>query len=292
MYAVNAMGLLRVSPEGETLRSRSARARHLGLSGVRHFRRWASRPRWCCTPPEGGIAGDHASRRTDQLSTRPVQDDDRDQVAARCVLGPRLTVAVRRVATPHQRHVSCILSCMNRRAFVSTSGAAAMALGSSLTPKTASAAPAPKALMKLGCQSAPTNETHLKYFARYGVRNICGYPTIADGPALRHGGRTQEDARPGRCERHQHRLPVAAVPRLQPHRPRKASRHHAGAEPGARPRYRGHADHDPQLRRRGNSVHQIQHEHPRRAAHRTLAGTRRRHLQHLELEERPSRNAA
>ena len=30
--------------------------------------------------------------------------------------------------------------------------------------------------MKLGCQSAPTNETHLKYFARYGVRNICGYP--------------------------------------------------------------------------------------------------------------------
>ena len=35
--------------------------------------------------------------------------------------------------------------------------------------------------MKLGCQSAPTNETHLKYFARYGVRNICGYPTIADG---------------------------------------------------------------------------------------------------------------
>jgi len=32
--------------------------------------------------------------------------------------------------------------------------------------------------MKLGCQSAPTNETHLKYFARYGVRNICGYPAI------------------------------------------------------------------------------------------------------------------
>jgi mannonate dehydratase len=70
---------------------------------------------------------------------------------------------------------------MNRRAFVSSSGAAALALSNSLTPKTASGAPAPKALMKLGCQSAPTNETHLKYFARYGVRNICGYPTIADG---------------------------------------------------------------------------------------------------------------
>lgn len=30
--------------------------------------------------------------------------------------------------------------------------------------------------MKLGCQSAPTSDTHLKYLARYGVRNICGYP--------------------------------------------------------------------------------------------------------------------
>ena len=35
--------------------------------------------------------------------------------------------------------------------------------------------------MKLGCQSPPTNDTHLKYLARYGVRNICGYPEIADG---------------------------------------------------------------------------------------------------------------
>ena len=70
---------------------------------------------------------------------------------------------------------------MNRRAFVSSSGAAALALGSGLTPKTGTAAAGPKALMKLGCQSAPTNETHLKYFARYGVRNICGYPTVPDG---------------------------------------------------------------------------------------------------------------
>src|SRR3954453_1569324 len=69
---------------------------------------------------------------------------------------------------------------MNRREFVSSSGAA-IALGSSLAPKTLSAAPAPRALMKLGCQSAPTNEAHLKYFARYGVRNICGYPQIGEG---------------------------------------------------------------------------------------------------------------
>src|SRR6266508_3249923 len=70
---------------------------------------------------------------------------------------------------------------MNRRAFVSTSSAAALALASSLKRQAASAAPAPKALMKLGCQSAPTNEAHLKYFARYGVRNICGYPAIEGG---------------------------------------------------------------------------------------------------------------
>src|SRR5258708_22906248 len=35
--------------------------------------------------------------------------------------------------------------------------------------------------MKLGDQTAPTNDVHLKYFARYGVRNVCGYPEIADG---------------------------------------------------------------------------------------------------------------
>ena len=67
---------------------------------------------------------------------------------------------------------------MNRRQFFARSGAAAAAaapLGQ------ASAAPARPIQMKLGCQSAPTNETHLKYLARYGVRNICGYPEISDG---------------------------------------------------------------------------------------------------------------
>ena len=34
---------------------------------------------------------------------------------------------------------------------------------------------------RLGCQSAPSNEKHFQYFARYGVRDICGYPEIADG---------------------------------------------------------------------------------------------------------------
>jgi mannonate dehydratase len=68
---------------------------------------------------------------------------------------------------------------MDRREFVSKSGIPALALGAANGPS--SAAPASKALMKLGSQSAPTNETHLKYLARPGVRNICGYPEIAAG---------------------------------------------------------------------------------------------------------------
>lgn len=36
-------------------------------------------------------------------------------------------------------------------------------------------------LMRLGCQSAPTDRTHLQYFARYGVTSIFGYPDIAEG---------------------------------------------------------------------------------------------------------------
>jgi mannonate dehydratase len=33
-------------------------------------------------------------------------------------------------------------------------------------------------MMRLGCQSAPTNDVHLKYLARYGVKDITGYPHI------------------------------------------------------------------------------------------------------------------
>jgi mannonate dehydratase len=34
--------------------------------------------------------------------------------------------------------------------------------------------------MKLGCQSGPTNEKRLQFFARHSVKNICGYPEEAD----------------------------------------------------------------------------------------------------------------
>ena len=66
---------------------------------------------------------------------------------------------------------------MNRRQFVSSS-AAVMALGGAL-PVQVDGAKAKRALMKLGCQTGPSNEKHFRYLARYGVRNVCGYPEIA-----------------------------------------------------------------------------------------------------------------
>lgn len=68
---------------------------------------------------------------------------------------------------------------MNRRKFITSTGAAGLLAANGMTsaaaPKVTLAKPV---LMKVGDQTAPTNETHLKYLARYSVRNICGYPEI------------------------------------------------------------------------------------------------------------------
>ena len=39
------------------------------------------------------------------------------------------------------------------------------------------------ALMKLGCLSAPTNDVHLKYFARYGVLSLAKVSAHWAGPS-------------------------------------------------------------------------------------------------------------
>jgi mannonate dehydratase len=74
---------------------------------------------------------------------------------------------------------------MNRRRFLSSSGVTALAVGTGLdTPVSAvskTTRTAKPVLMKLGCQSAPTTDAHLKYLARYGVKHICGYPQTSDG---------------------------------------------------------------------------------------------------------------
>jgi mannonate dehydratase len=62
---------------------------------------------------------------------------------------------------------------MNRRKFVSVSGAAAVGLAAA-APQ--SAQPSKPSAMKLGCQTTPTNEQHIRYLARYGVQGICAFP--------------------------------------------------------------------------------------------------------------------
>src|SRR5882724_5339076 len=64
---------------------------------------------------------------------------------------------------------------MKRRQLLSTTAAAA---ASQLAPGAAAlnAAPARRAMMKLGCQSSPTSDQRLQFFARHGVQGICGYP--------------------------------------------------------------------------------------------------------------------
>ena len=73
---------------------------------------------------------------------------------------------------------------MNRRQFIASGGAVGLMAASGTAPMAASGnSVSEPGRMKLGDQTAPTNDAHLKYLARYGVRNICGYPQI-DGDRL------------------------------------------------------------------------------------------------------------
>src|SRR5579863_1706136 len=65
---------------------------------------------------------------------------------------------------------------MNRRQFLSSSAAAG-----AVTAQAQTASGRKPVLMKLGCQTSPTTDVHLKYLARYSVRNICGYPEVKEG---------------------------------------------------------------------------------------------------------------
>jgi mannonate dehydratase len=61
---------------------------------------------------------------------------------------------------------------MERRDFIKGAGLGALGLNANPTP----AAPARRALMKLGTQQASPTDDMLRYFAQFGVRNICGTP--------------------------------------------------------------------------------------------------------------------
>ncbi len=61
---------------------------------------------------------------------------------------------------------------VTRRDFIRLAGAAAV----SAAPVAAQAPPRRPALMKLGTQQGPTSDEMLRYFAQFGVKNVCGYP--------------------------------------------------------------------------------------------------------------------
>src|SRR5262245_47974301 len=87
---------------------------------------------------------------------------------------------------------------MKRREFILSTAAGAVL--SAATPLgSAEAAPGRKpVLMKLGCQSGPTSDQRLQFFARHGVRNICGAPEAIDGkrgaPSVEELSRLKERA--------------------------------------------------------------------------------------------------
>jgi mannonate dehydratase len=70
----------------------------------------------------------------------------------------------------------------SRRQFLATSAisSAGLVLPTQAAATTKRSSGRHPLLMKLGCQSAPTNDEHLGYLARYGIKHICGYPEIAD----------------------------------------------------------------------------------------------------------------
>ena len=93
---------------------------------------------------------------------------------------------------------------MNRRSFLSLPAVAAL-------PQTARAAANP-VRMRLGCQSAPTNDEHLAYLARYGVRDITGYPAVADGRL--YATREELKTMLAMAERHKIKIEGIALPFL------------------------------------------------------------------------------
>jgi mannonate dehydratase len=99
---------------------------------------------------------------------------------------------------------------MNRREIFQMTAALA---ASQALPEAKAQSPKPKrALMKLGCQSAPTSDEHLQFFKRHSVNNICGYPE--DGGKKGYYTVEELSAVKERCEKHGIALDCIAPPFL------------------------------------------------------------------------------
>src|SRR5437868_9490437 len=69
---------------------------------------------------------------------------------------------------------------MNRRDFIVSTAAGGVLSGSGGAVLAQAPAARKRALMKLGCQSGPTTNQRLQFFARHSIKNICGVPETKD----------------------------------------------------------------------------------------------------------------
>ena len=146
--------------------------------------------------------------------------------------------------------------------------------------------------MKLGDQTAPTNDVHLKYLARYGVRNICGYPQI-DGDRL-YATVDELKRMIDMAAKYGISIDCTAPPFLE------SSYIDREKHPAIMLAQSPERDRDiEQLQifirncaQAGIPCDQIQHEHSRRAAHRLGSRPRRRALPPVEALRSASRNTA
>ncbi len=101
---------------------------------------------------------------------------------------------------------------MNRRQVLSVSAGAALAGAVPSSGLSMQAGPAKRALMKLGCQSGPTDDRRLQFFKRHSVEHICGYPEDPE----KKGYYSVEDLSRlrERCEKHGVSLDMIAPPFL------------------------------------------------------------------------------
>src|SRR3989442_6145039 len=69
---------------------------------------------------------------------------------------------------------------MNRRNFIFPPAAGAVLTASSSATSAQSPESRKRGLMKLGCQSGPTSDGRLQFFARHSIKNICAVPEPMD----------------------------------------------------------------------------------------------------------------
>src|SRR5947207_1570143 len=73
-----------------------------------------------------------------------------------------------------------IVCPMDRRDFIFSTAVGAVLPASSAPISAQSQGGRKRALMKLGCQSGPTSDQRLQFFARHSIKNICAVAEFAD----------------------------------------------------------------------------------------------------------------